>query len=302
MTILNRTNDGLLSVLIALQRALIAYGPQSEDKLLTLCAPRSVVPSAKPEMARRTLMRWKQLGFFQQAADQVTVHSNFVDIEADDIDSLRGALLELVLAPRNNPVLVDGLNENSNSETEGSLASDFTRAAAWVLAQDPYAFSANYDSGVDSLQVQQGVEPRPFINNTRWNGFTEWAVFLGIGWRAKGTEFIPDPAVAVRSMLNKVFGSTDELGQEIFLTRLAECLPVVDGGRYRLILEAQIARPWRLQRQNEVSPCLSAAFLHLEANGDIQLELRADAPQKILLGRNGQELRPVSHFLHSRRS
>ena len=64
MSILNRPSDGLLSVLLALHRGVLAYGPQSEAALLDLVAPSTVVPDGKPDMARKSLTRWTQLGFF----------------------------------------------------------------------------------------------------------------------------------------------------------------------------------------------------------------------------------------------
>lgn len=51
MSILNRASDGLSSVLVALWRALLAYGPMPEGDLLGLCAP----PSAVSDRRFRTL-------------------------------------------------------------------------------------------------------------------------------------------------------------------------------------------------------------------------------------------------------
>jgi len=64
MTVLNRPSDGLASVLLALHRAVVAFGPNSEPDLISLVAPPAMLADAKPEMARRTLTRWLQLGFF----------------------------------------------------------------------------------------------------------------------------------------------------------------------------------------------------------------------------------------------
>jgi hypothetical protein len=98
--------------------------------------------------------------------------------------------------------------------------------------------------------------------------------------------------------LHEVFLGTIEMPQESFLTRLAEALPILDGGRYRLAVQSQIAYPWHTPRPNQVSPCLSAALLSLEASGVIRMEARSDAPQRVLLGRSARELRTVSHFAY----
>src|SRR5205823_8786976 len=92
MSILNRPSDGLLSVLLALHRGVLAYGPQSEGALLDLVAPSSVVPDGKPDMARKTLTRWKQLGFFSSDTDGViTLNPAIATVAPNESDSLRAA-------------------------------------------------------------------------------------------------------------------------------------------------------------------------------------------------------------------
>jgi hypothetical protein len=291
MSILNRPSDGLLSVLIALHRGVLAYGPQPEGALLDVVAPSSVVPDGKPDMARKTLTRWKQLGFFSTNAEGViTLSSAIATIPANQTERLRAAILKLVLAPENNPAFSNVVGDDQ----EASKASDATRALAWVLAQDPYMFPSRYPD-VERLRSSQGVEPTPFVNDTRWAGFVEWAGFLGAGFVGAKVGLVPNPSFAVRTALDEVFGNVDELPQSDFFARLADTLPVIDGGRYRIAVEAQTPKPWRTHRANEVSPSLSAALLTLESSRVLRLEMRSDAPTRILLGRAGRELRPISH-------
>jgi hypothetical protein len=231
------------------------------------------------------------LGFFTDIAGTVHLSSRIAEIASDDLVGLRTAILRLVLAPDNNPALLD-----TEEDYEASKASDCTRAIAWTLAQDPYAFPPKYKGGVEALQDAQGVRPRLFANDTRWAGFSEWATFLGVGWPTTKIAFVPDPAFAVRSALDDVFLETTEVPQAAFFARLADSVPIVDGGRYRVSVESQIARPWRDQLTTEISPSLSAALLTLEAEGALRLESRSDAPQRMLLGRGGRELRPLSHL------
>ena len=292
MSILNRPSDGLLSVLLALRRAVLAYGPRPDSELIELVAPSSVVPEGKPELARMTLNRWKQLGFFDDVEGVIHLNSTIAGIAPDDLPSVRAAVLRLVLANENNPAFM----QYNNEARKDTKASDCTRAIAWALAQDPYGFPSGY-RGVESLQDAQGVEPRPFANDTRWAGFSEWATFLGIGWKRTKIGFVPDPAVAVRFTLDGVFSGAGELPQTDFFSGLADSLPIVDGGRYRVSIEKKIAHPWRDQLATEVSPSLSVALLTLEANDELRLEARSDAPQRMLLGRGGRELRPVSHLV-----
>jgi hypothetical protein len=293
MSLLNRPSDGLLSVLLALRRAILAYGPQTEESLVALCAPAAL--DGKSDMARKTLTRWKQLGFFQVSKNRVEISPQIEMIGPDDVDGLRASLLRLVLDPTNNPGLIGEVG-SSLEDNESSLGSDFTRAACWALAQDPYRFTATWPA-VQSLQNEQAIAPRPFVNDTRWQGFAEWATFSGLAWSTVApSRLVLDPAFAIESLLPDIFAGETYLEQTSFLTRLAQHLPVVDGGRYRTSVENQIEKPWRSLRSNEISPSLSAALLHLEENGRMEIQTRADAPQKLLLGRDGRELRSVSHF------
>lgn len=294
MSILNRPSDGLLTVLLALRRALKACGPQPEDRLLELCAPIAVVPDGKPDMARKTITRWKQLGFFQEADGVLKLSPDVARLDVDDLDGLRSAILRIVLAPENNPLL----SSDPEADLENSRASDCTRALAWALSQDPFAFQAIVaHRAAEELENQQGITVRCFQNNTRWNGFKEWSVFLGIAFRSsKG--IVLDPTFAVRAVLDEVFAGSADLSQDVFLTRLADILPIIDGGRYQLSVQQDITKPWRIHQNNHVSPCLTLALLTLEAQEDIRIDLpRSDAPLRLLLGRGGKELRPFSHIV-----
>lgn len=293
MTILNQATDGLPSVLVALWRAVVAYGPVTEDRLLSLCAPPTVVGD-KPIKARQTFTRWKQLGMFAiGTGDRVDLTPEFRFVKFDDTDGFRRAVLRLVLSDSNNATL----KSDKDSESEASLASDFTRAASWVLAQDSFAMPATA-ARVDALQGEQGVVPRPFINDTRWQGLVEWATFCGLAVSIART-FVPNPAFAIRAVLGAVFEGSKDLPQDAFLVRLASALPVVDGGAYREIVDATIARPWRTCSANELSVSLSLALQQLEASGDLILESRSDAPQRRLLGAGGREVRIFSHIIRA---
>lgn len=290
MSILNRESDGLLSALIALCRALHAYGPQPEDALLRLVAPTTAV-QGKRNLAGKTLTRWKQLGFFVEGHGQIRLSDQIASISADDLDALRAAVLKLVLQATNNP----GLDREADSADEKSKASDCTHAMAWALAQDPYDFPTGYKDA-EALQDEQGVIPRPFTNDTRWPAFLEWATFLGVGLKTARVGFVPVPSFAVQAVLPLVFGDVRVLAQGDFFERLAESLPIVDGGSLRLQLATQSTQPWRTESGTDVSPSLSAALLTLESSGVLRLEERSDAPQRMLLGRGGRPLHRLSHI------
>ena len=292
MGILNRPSDGLLSVFIALRRALIAFGPLPDDQLLALCAPPSAVDKEE-NMARKTLVRWQQLGFFASRAGRIHIADAYNSIALDDLESLRIAILRLILSPTNNELL----GADSSADDDTTRAADFSRAASWFLSQDPYTFRPSWDT-VDDLQTVQGSKPRVFTNSTRWNGLLEWATFVGIAWPApSGTGGIPVPALAIRAVLDEVFGTATELPQDGFFAALADALPVVSGARYWRAMSGSVPSLPRVKRENHVAQSLSLALLQLDAAEEIRLDARADAPYRQLVGRGGRELRRVSHLI-----
>ncbi|HJQ12905.1 MAG TPA: protein DpdG [Gemmatimonadaceae bacterium] len=291
MTLLNRPSDGLLSVLIAIRNALLVFGAQSEVKLLELAAPPTVTPDGKSDMARKTLTRWIQLGLFVRNGEKITLTDEARTLARDDIEGLRSLVLRLLLMSDNNPAF-----ETRSGDDEQTLASDWTRAAAWILAQDPYQLPTSF-TDIEHLQNVQGITPKPFINDTRWAGFVDWARFAGLGYATQHSSFVLNPAVAVRSALPAIFEGKRELSQADFLRRLQTALPVLDGGTYRVAVERQIARNWTPVLPHQLSRSLSAALLTLEASRDVMLDQRSDAPQCTLIGRDGRSLRQVSHFV-----
>jgi hypothetical protein len=295
MSILNRPSDGLVSVLLALRRALIAYGPLEEGRLREACAPGALEGSG---MARKTLTRWTQLQFFTVREGVVSLSPEIEGIEADDMSGLRSALLKLVLQPMNNPALVPTADDE-DEKAESTLASDFSLAASWALAQDPFDFRGPHPA-VEARLNKQRVAIRLFSNNTRWNGFEEWAYFLGVGFRTAKVGLVMNPYFAVLSVLDQVFDGAMELPHDQFMTRLAEALPVIEGGRYRRVVDDATSLPWRTIRDNEVSPSVSAALQTLVERKVIKLEPRSDAPQRMLLGRDGRDGYTFSHIVRQR--
>jgi len=293
MSLLNRPSNGLASVLMALHRTLSAYGPQLESDLISLVAPQSMLADKKADMVKNTINRWRVLGFFVtnpngtlQLGESIPKYSTANNAE------LRSAIVELVLRERNNTGI---LSSDADDDDKFPDASDLTRALAWMLAQDPFTFPDSLEDA-ERLQSEQKVVPKPFVNDTRWQGFKEWSLFLGFAM-TPGGRFVPNPSGAVKPYLLRVLGDRDEMPIPVLLDELKAVLPVLDGGRYRLEVQTQIANPSREYLPHEISPSLSAAFLTFDASRDIRLESRSDAQQRALIGAKGAVLRQVSHIV-----
>lgn len=298
MSILNRTSDGLLTVLIALRKTLLAYGPLTRGALLARCAPPSLTHYSNAfdnqTQARQTLSRWMQLGLFiEDSQERIALADGFVG-PADDLDAFRSAVRALVL--------------RSSAAPDGTLdldapAADFVQALCWVLSQDVYRLPGGPWREVEPIETAQlASEPYIVQNQTRWDGFRDWAPFLGFGWsvrRGRTTLFFADPTEAVRSSLNYVFGEDPVLPIEVALARVRDALPVSDGGSFRVAVESRLGGSWVAPDPRDISPSLTRALLGLELAGDIVLDDRADADQRNLLGRNRRLVRHVSHVVRT---
>lgn len=285
MTILNITNDGLFNVLIVLHRTLVTHGPMENDRLIRLCSPG---PNGDTKQLRQTLLRWTQLGLFE------TMKNDKLTLDKADKDPERLPVIcrQFLFSDENN----QGFWDN-----EGTLAADFTRALAFILAQDIYVNEFSAHHRVEALEHRQFRDEarRLLQNNTRWNGLRHWAKYLGFFWEDQ--RLWPDPTAAIREELPEVFGKQKELPAQDFITRLGERLPVLDGGRYRLDIEA-VLEPTEWQpptRPDLLSTSLSRALWRLSRpGGPLRLESRADAGNGRTLQRSGgREWQAFTHVL-----
>ena len=293
MSILNRPSDGLFNILIVLVRCLAHHGSMDREKLINVCAPESAVDSQ--DRAKQTLNNWIQLGVLNEDSGKISIDRSLSSAVKKSTGHavLAGLARQQVLATANNERFW---------EAEDNRSADFCRAASWMLAQNVFDVQIVGHKAIEKIEVTQlSNEFRAFTNDTRWTGFKAWAPFLGFGsigrFPTKNT-FVIDPTIAVADSLREVFGKDKELPQEQFFSRLAEILPVVDGGEYRLKVEEKINQSsWKPPKPSEVSTSLSRALSRLHDRGDVLLDDRSDASKRTLIGRNNRVLRDVSHVV-----
>jgi hypothetical protein len=263
------------------------------EKLINVCAPESAVDSQ--DRAKQTLNNWIQLGILNEDSGKISINRSLSSAVKKSTGHavLAGLARQQVLATANNERFW---------EAEDNRSADFCRAASWMLAQNVFDVQIVGHKAIERIEVTQlSNEFRAFTNDTRWTGFKAWAPFLGFGsigrFPTKNT-FVIDPTIAVADSLREVFGKDKELPQEQFFSRLAEILPVVDGGEYRLKVEEKINQSsWKPPKTSEVSTSLSRALSRLHDRGDVLLDDRSDASKRTLIGRNNRVLRDVSHVV-----
>jgi len=281
MSLLNLTNDGLPNLLVVLYSTVaLARSPLTIDEVLAAVAPVGVV--ADTRMAQSTLNRWTDLGLFllDDAGERVTLAQTPETDMKSDIDIVRAARIagrQCALSQRNNPELW---------ARESARAADLTRSLAWLLAQDVYRLRFSDAHSLELTQVAND-ELRLMQNDTRRNGLQFWGHFLGFVRQPGGGDV--DPTLAVRETLPRCIAAGEEMPAAEFVERLAQLLPVLDGGVYRVAVEAQLEKAaLPLLQPGQLSTSLSRSMFSLMIDQTLQFENKADVGRSIVFtGRDG---------------
>lgn len=296
MSLLNQANDGLFNVLIVLIRVLVRFGPKGRDELIISCGG-DAEPIDQKHLVQ-TLNRWVELGLLNDEQGHITVAEPYRALLGNNTETAETCLpavcRTVVLLPANNLRFW---------ESEESKSADFSRGAAWMLAQDVYKLEAKTDrlENLENSQLATGSQQRIVQNDTRWNGLRAWMLYLGFA--RDGTKWFIDPTDAIRDVLPEIFKSRDELLAVDFVSQLASVLPVLDGGNYRTQVEAALkdnALP--RGRVGLLSTSLSRAMQRLDRGGAIRLTHKADALGSVSLGgSNERTWKDVSHVQYASR-
>lgn len=284
-------SDGLFNVLIVLVRASVRLGPKPRQDLLRACGAELSMVDLK--QLNQTLNRWTELGLFEVAGGSTTIaepHRGVLGRSADTAEArLRKIVRMIALAPENNARFW---------ESEENKSADLSRGLSWILAQNIYTIDTSSHGKIQPLENDQisDLSKRIFQNDTRWNGLRTWMVYLGFG--RPGAQVTIDPTEALRDILPEIFDCQTTLFAGEFVSRAAEILPVLDGGRYRKQME-EILNPvvWGAPVEGRVSTSLSRGVQRLEREGLIAAEQRSDTEGGIVLqGTGGQAWREMTHI------
>lgn len=289
MSILNMQNDGLFNVAVVLVRALVQLGPLPRADLLASCGLGDVV---EPSRLSPTLNRWSELGLFGTEGPAVVLREPYrAELGKDPAISeqrLPKIMRTIALAPENNLRFW---------EAEENRSADLSRGLSWVLAQDVYTLDTGSHDKVGAVEAKQVADKskRMLQNDTRWNGLRTWMVHLGFA--RGGPQVTVDPTEALRDTLPDVFGDERVLPARDFVDRLAQALPVLDGGAYRRQVEGTLnGAGWSAPPEGTLSTSLSRAMRRLDHEGFVAVEQRSDTEEGVsLVGVNQRRWARVTH-------
>lgn len=270
MSILNIANDGLFNITIILVRVLIRLGPRNRGSLLAACGAE--VAQISPQRIGMTLTRWTELGLFSNEDNVVAIRESYRNILGSDADMAETRLPKVMRT-----IMMARENNDRFWEITENRSADFSRGLSWLLAQDIYTLDTGSYSKIEQVELIQVADAskRVFQNDVRWSGLRTWMIYLGFG-RA-GRTMVIDPTEAVRESLDDVFLSDNTLSAPDFLKRLADVLPVLDGGLYRRQVETVLKdSDWMAPPDDKLSTALSRALRRLAREGVIAFEQLSD--------------------------
>ncbi len=301
MGLLNHTNDGHFNVLIVITKFLAAHGPTQDSTLAALVAPEKVLEKQDLQEFRATLNRWEKFGLLRKdARPDNTLYYTLSDEEYPDPKDefswqtwLSKRTCEQIMEEKNNP-------KEQFWETTADTTTDLTRGLAWLLAQDIQTFSPSNHKQAEKQEAEQfrGSDKILLNNDVRWNNLRRWSLSLGFARSLPiNSNLLPDPTGAIRKVLPDIFDESDELSHRQFIQRLAEKIPILDGGRYRRWLEEELSRnpEWKSIEKNFLSSTLSLALRCLEKEGELDLLRKADAERSYLTTTTKESPRPFTH-------
>jgi hypothetical protein len=284
MSLLNLTSDGLPNILVVLYATMAkARAPMTAKELIEAVAPESVVKDRR--IARTTLSRWTELGLFRVDSDAevLSLHRPPPTDMKSEADVVRAVRMEA------RHVALSEVNNGDLWAREEARAADLTRSLAWLLALDVYRQGSENLFSLANDHIQ-GTGLTLMQNGERVVGLRSWGYFLGFVRHPKAIDI--DPTLAISEVLLDCIGPGEEMPARDLIERLAQALPVIDGGRYRqAVLDKLRDNALPPLQPTQLSTSLSRSLHCLMVNQTLHFSSRSDVGSSIILtGRDGPQL------------
>jgi hypothetical protein len=175
---------------------------------------------------------------------------------------------------------------------------DLAKLIAWYLTQDPLNPPYNERTIIAALRLYPALDDLFRLKNQSYGQFEDWVVYLGFAWAhvspspEKKRSITPDPTAYLRLALDNVFERADTatLAASEFVRHCASICPVLEGGRFRLEVEA--LGDIKVE-PDYLSPATSQAWLRLEEEGLLSLVAQSDSGGFVVLS-DGDSQRQVA--------
>jgi hypothetical protein len=289
MSMVNNASPGSsLSLLHLIDRVLLRKGkPVSRTEILEtlrpVCLPKSVNAEWRFE---KNLDFWIKEGLWTEDESEIIT----VPVDATDKN----------LAHRVLTLIVSNAKETTDSSIlDGTRVEPFFRAMTCLLSQKAYTFM-----GGEVVEPGKNGNAQEAVN--KWlpgdrglNISNELPIFLQYGdflgfLEPFNSGYLVDPTRAIEPNLKSVFSGESKLPLKIFIARLSELVPLLDSGRFRILLEPLMqGLGWHPKEINQVSPALSHALVRLESSFQLRFDKASDDKNSMQLQLPGSVIRDI---------
>jgi hypothetical protein len=259
--------------------------PMTEETIVSWCRPEALASgdSARDKVVKE-INAWKDLGLLCEIEEGLTLNENYFP---------NSSVLTSTAARR----CLFSVENNQDLDTRDQRAADLTKLVCMVLSLDVYRYPE-----IRSNNLVEIVDR--FLSDFRINGnetpvVPSYIHWLGFASRIGNGTYTIDPTVAIKEELlatDCLIEQNTQLPIESFLQQLANLIPVLDGGDYRIHTEQRMnSLNWSKPTDNELSTSLSRALLRLHHSSTIKLQKLSDAGLRNLKGSNNKVLMAVTH-------
>lgn len=206
--------------------------------------------------------------------------------------------------------VLDLIVRNLNQASDASILDDkrtepFIRAMTCLLIQRTYTFAGGGSvvsgkNGNGQEAINKWLPGERGINETNeLSSFLQLGFFLGF-LEPLGSGYIVDPTSAIQPYLKEIFHDKKDLPIKVFIGRLAEKIPLLDGGRFWNLIEPLMKElGWASDSDEYVSASLSHALVRLENSFVLDFKKESDAKDSMQLQLSSSKaIEYVSHVIY----
>ena len=123
---------------------------------------------------------------------------------------------------------------------------------------------------MEMLPVSIGKE-NP-MNHTKYKALIRWYCYCGMGWIDPEGRFVPDPSERILRSLTKIFGVDKKLSVDVFMSKLAQNCPELDGG----FIFNEVTGPYYKYAEKLCTRALATALWRLHDEKELRLHCPND--------------------------
>jgi len=284
VSIINSANSGSKIYLICMLYRLIGERPNfyTVDSLCSHCAPAELITKSDHKVrVSRDLGFWGKGDLRLWEVDEASQKLVLADDVAQGVklpkDVAHHLAKKLMRFQFSKPLLSKGDEGGVGKGDEGGVAKAMLHFTL-LLTQDrfaPFHQQLNRNTYESLFSEKRNLTGINNLNNNEYKDFLLYCYFLGLTEKDDaGGDYFLDPTRFLTLFLGEIFSEKKNLPSAIFLEKLADAVPILDGGVHNNAIRSEINE--NRKSPMELSMALSHALKRLNACQAVTLERGSD--------------------------